>query len=291
MTGLFGWFGQDPAIGREAALRRMLQADRQPPADTPAASLAHPARMAATGVRSRQIEVDGVHLAIVGHPHWVDGPTRSPDLHALALALRAGADAASRLVGDFAVAMWDERSQRGLLAVDRIGVHPLFYGHAPGALVFASNLDLLRGHPDIRSELSKQGLYDFLYFHVCAGPHTIFTGLERLAAGHCVEFDGTAAAAPRPYWTMRFAPDATRPLRTLEDEFVGLLQDAVRELSADASSVGAFLSGGTDSSTVSGMLGRATGAPAHTFSIGFDVQGYDEMEYARVAAQIGRAHV
>ncbi|HEU5297036.1 MAG TPA: asparagine synthase-related protein [Burkholderiaceae bacterium] len=241
--------------------------------------------MAATGARGRQIEVDGLHLAIVGHPYWVDGATRSTDLHGLAHALRDGADALSKLVGDFALAAWDERTRRGLLAVDRIGVHPLFYGHAPAALVFASNLDLLRGHPDIRTELSDQGLYDFLYFHVCAGPHTIFTDLERLPAGHCIEFDGQAAGAPRPYWTMRFAPDATRPLQALEDEFVGLLSDAVKELSADASSVGTFLSGGTDSSTVSGLLGRTTGAPAHTFSIGFDVQGYDEMEYARVAAR------
>jgi asparagine synthase (glutamine-hydrolysing) len=283
MTGLFGWFGQDPPSGREAALQRMQHADRRPFAAT-ALPHADSARIAVTGERARQIAVDGVHLVIVGHPHWVDGSKRSDDLNALALALRQGETALSRLMGDFALAAWDERTQRGLLAVDRIGVNPLFYGHAPGSLVFASTLDLLRGHPQIHTELSDQSLYDYLYFHVCAGPHTIFSGLERLSAGHYIEFSAAGASEPRPYWTMQFHPDGARPLQALEEEFVSLLQDAVQE-SADASSVGAFLSGGTDSSTVSGMLRRAVGAPARTFSIGFDVQGYDEMEYARVAAQ------
>ncbi len=240
--------------------------------------------MAVTGERSRQIEVDGVHLAIVGHPYWVDGSKRSDDPTALARALRNGPTALSGLVGDFALAAWDERTKKGLLAVDRIGVNALFYGHAPGSLVFASTLDLLRGHPDIHTELSDQGLYDYLYFHVCAGPHTVFSGLQRLPAGHYLEFDGAGASAPRPYWSMRFKPNGDRPLQALEDEFVAVLQDAVKE-SADVSAVGAFLSGGTDSSTVSGMLRRTMGAPTHTFSIGFDVPGYDEMEYARVAAQ------
>lgn len=284
MTELFGWFGQDPAGGREAALLCMLQADRRPfAAATP--PHAHSTRMAVAGERSRQIEVDGLHLAIVGHPCWVDGSKRSVDLIALGRALREDGTALSRLVGDFALAAWDERTQRGLLAVDRIGVNTLFYGRAPGSLVFASTLDLLRGHPGIRTELSDQSLYDYLYFHVCAGPSTIFTGLKRLPAGHYMEFDVTAASDPRPYWTMRFKPDGARPLQALEDEFVALLQDAVKESSADASSVGAFLSGGTDSSTVSGMLRRTIGTPTRTFSIGFDVQGYDEMDYARVAAR------
>jgi asparagine synthase (glutamine-hydrolysing) len=284
MTELFGWLGQDPAEGREAALQRMLRAGRQPFAAPPRRN-AHSAPIAVTDERCRQIEVDGVHLAIVGHPHGVYGSQGRIDLHALALALRDGTTALAGLMGDFALAVWDERKQRGILAVDRIGVNALFYGRTTRSLVFASTLDLLRGHPEIRTELSDQGLYDYLYFHVCAGPHTIFSGLERLPAGHYVEFDAAGAADPRPYWTMRFRPDGTRHLQALEDEFVALLQDAVRESASDTAPVGAFLSGGTDSSTVSGMLGRTTGAPAQVFSIGFDVQGYDEMEYARVAAR------
>jgi asparagine synthase (glutamine-hydrolysing) len=283
MTELFGWLGQDPAEGREPALQRMLRASRRPFA--PAPRTARSAPFAITGERSRQIEVDGIHLAIVGHPHRASGSERNVDLNALARALRDGATPLSDLMGDFAVAVWDERTQKGLLATDRMGVNALFYGRAPGSLVFASALDLVRGHPDIRTELSDQGLYDYLYFHVCAGPDTIFSGLQRLPAGHCIEFGAVGAADPRPYWTMRFKPDGTRDLPALEDEFVTLVQDAVRESASGASPVGAFLSGGTDSSTVSGMLGRATGAPAQVFSIGFDAQGYDEMEYARMAAQ------
>jgi asparagine synthase (glutamine-hydrolysing) len=285
MTGLFGWFGQDPPEGRVATLQRMLHANRRPLAK-PVSPQMHSTRLAVIGERDRQIEIDGVHLAVIGHPRWIDGSQRSADLNALAGALRGGPTAAlSRLVGDFALAAWDERTQRGWLAVDRIGVHALFYGHASGSLVFASTLDLLRGHPGIRTEVSSQGLYDYLYFHVSPGPHTIFSGLQRLPAGQYVEFDATGASVPRPYWTMRFMPDGARAMQSLENEFVASLQDAVKETAADTSAVGAFLSGGTDSSTVSGMLRRSFDAPTHTFSIGFDVQGYDEMEYARVAAR------
>jgi asparagine synthase (glutamine-hydrolysing) len=283
MTELFGWLGQDPAEGREAALQRMLRASRRP--FVPATRTAHSAPFAITGERSRQIATDGLHLAIVGHPHWAHGSERNVDLDALAHALRDGATALSDLAGDFALALWDERTRKGLLAVDRIGVNALFYGRTPASVVFASTLDLVRGHPEIRTELSDQGLYDYLYFHVCAGPDTVFAGLKRLPAGHYVEFSTAGAADPRPYWAMRFKPDGARDLKALEDEFVTLVQEAVRESASGAAPVGAFLSGGTDSSTVSGMLGRTTGAPAQVFSIGFDAQGYDEMEYARMAAK------
>jgi asparagine synthase (glutamine-hydrolysing) len=88
----------------------------------------------------------------------------------------------------------------------------------------------------------------------------------------------------RSYWTMRFVENERRPFDGLRDEFIGILTDSVRTLS-DGRRVGAFLSGGTDSSTIAGLLGKVTGRPAQTFSIGFAEKGYDEMEYARIAAR------
>src|SRR5688572_2457943 len=99
MTGLFGWFGQDPPEGREAALQRMLHANRRPSA-TPVSPQMHSTRFGVIGDRGRQIEVDDVRLALLGHPRWIDGSKRSADLSAWAGGLRDGPMAAlSRLVG------------------------------------------------------------------------------------------------------------------------------------------------------------------------------------------------
>ena len=93
----------------------------------------------------------------------------------------------------------------------------------------ASTLDLLRGHPDIHTELSDQGFYDYLYFHVSPAGHTQSSrACSYSPAGHYLEFDGAGASAPRPYWSMRFKPNGDRPLQALEDEFVAVLQDAVK---------------------------------------------------------------
>jgi asparagine synthase (glutamine-hydrolysing) len=195
-----------------------------------------------------------------------------------------GKDALAHVGGDFALAAWDTRTHRGLLAVDRIGVHQLVYGSADGALVFGSTLDMLCGHPAVRRELSTQGLFDYVFYHVSPGPQTIFNGLLRVPPGHSIEFGPAGVGVPRAYWSMRFNEDHGSALPALESEFMAVVQGAVEESAVDAAS-GAFLSGGTDSSTISGMLGRVGGRPARTFSIGFDVQGYDEMEYARIAAK------
>ena len=169
-------------------------------------------------------------------------------------------------------------------------MHQLVYGRAGGTLVFASTLDMLTGHPGIARTLSPQGVFDYVFYHVSPGPQTIFKDLQRVPPGHSMAFGPQAADTPQPYWSMRFAEDHRTDQQTLEKQFIDVVQGAVEE-AADGSSCGAFLSGGTDSSTVSGMLSRVGGGPARTFSIGFDVQGYDEMEYARIAAKhFGCAH-
>jgi asparagine synthase (glutamine-hydrolysing) len=166
----------------------------------------------------------------------------------------------------------------------------LVHARSRAGLVFGTSLDLIGGHPEVRRELSTQGLYDYLHYHVCPGPETIFSGMRRLAPGHCIEFGDGSAGEPTAYWSMRFTEDRGQSVKHLEDEFIALLEAAARE-AAEGSNSGAFLSGGTDSSTVSGMLGRVSAAPARTFSIGFDVPGYDETEFARIAAQhFGCAH-
>lgn len=285
MRGLCGWFSDRPDGDARATLQRMLQA----PPEAPVGAELSPQPQAGLAVygaaaKPRLLESDGFVLAVCGHPRLAGSTGLNGDMALLEALRQRGRDALSGITGDFALAAWDGRRGCGLLAIDRIGVHRLMYGRTADALVFGSTLDLVTGYPGMRRELTPQGLFDYLYYHVSPGPQTVFAGLMRVPPGHCVEFGPGRPAGASPYWTMHFEERAGRPIAELEREFLSLTEASVRDAAEGADS-GAFLSGGTDSSTVSGMLGRAGGAPARTFSIGFDVQGYDEMSYARIAAK------
>jgi len=235
--------------------------------------------------RPTMVEHGGYVLALAGHPRLQHGGLRSSDPRELLKALRErGKDALADVSGDFALAGWDGSTKRGLLAIDRFGVHQICYARAGDSLVFASSLDLLRGYPGIQRGCSPQGIYDYLFQHVCPGPDTVFVDLRRLLPGQCIEFGVRGGADPSAYWTLRYTEDDRRSFPELKEEFVTLLGAAVGEAAAGATT-GAFLSGGTDSSTVSGVLSRVREGPAQTFSIGFDAAGYDEMAYARIAAR------
>jgi asparagine synthase (glutamine-hydrolysing) len=286
MNGLCGWFSPTPKADAPGHLDRMVSASRS--GDTGRhVSATQRAALAAFGQQSRTrlIEIEGFVLAVVGHPRLVVSGGRTTNLVEIAKALRDNTSVAVRgLAGDFAVAGWNEATSRGLLAIDRIGVHQLVYTQVGGTLAFATTLDALAGYPGVLRRISPQAVFDYLYFHVCPGPETIYRGLLRLPAGHYIEFGQGFDPEPREYWSMRFREDDTDSLESLKRSFVGLLESAVGE-AAGTTAAGSFLSGGTDSSTICGMLGRSGGRPARTFSIGFDVSGYDEMKYARIAAQ------
>jgi asparagine synthase (glutamine-hydrolysing) len=133
------------------------------------------------------------------------------------------------------------------------------------------------------AEIDPQAIFDYLYFHVIPSPRTIFKGVYRLPPGHCADFkDGQLSV--KPYWTVAFEEASSADFESLASDFRARLQAAVGA-QLDGSKPACFLSGGTDSSTVAGMIGLAAGRPAATYSIGFDAQGYDEMEFARIAAK------
>ena len=190
-----------------------------------------------------------------------------------------GARAPAAVEGAFAAAV---RAECGsvFLAVDRFAIHSLCYRQVGDQLLFAERADDLA---DGDTEVDPQAIFDYLFHHVIPSPRTIFKGVFRLPPGHCAEFS-QGRLSVTPYWTPSFEVDHSKSLPQLKDEFRALLADAVSTQIGDGT-VGCFLSGGTDSSTVAGMLGQVTGAAAKTFSIGFDAAGYDEMAYARIAAR------
>ena len=210
----------------------------------------------------------------------------------VAAAVQQGRDAAlaavAGLSGAFAFGHHDAASGRTLLAVDRFATRTLCYRVANGQLRYAERADELAGRTDA---LDPQAVFDYLYFHCIPAPRTIFQDVLRLPAGHMAWFErGQLTVAP--YWTASFEDDGRRPLSfgALRDEFRATLEAAVKR-DLDGGIPACFLSGGTDSSTVAGLIGKAAGQPAHTYSIGFEAQGYDEMAFARIAARhFGTVH-
>jgi asparagine synthase (glutamine-hydrolysing) len=185
----------------------------------------------------------------------------------------------SNISGDFAVGL-TEPGGRTVLAVDRFAIQPMCYRVKGGQIHFASRADELA---DENPEIDPQAIFDYLYFHVIPSPRTIYKDIFRLAPGNFAVFEnGELTVAP--YWVPSFKEQSNVSFGALKDEFLDLLQTAVTT-QLGAGKPACFLSGGTDSSTIAGMLARASQQQASSYSIGFDAQGYDEMEYARLAAR------
>jgi asparagine synthase (glutamine-hydrolysing) len=197
-----------------------------------------------------------------------------------------GPDCVRRLRGMFAFALWDGRKEELLLARDRAGKKPLYYTLTPsGTLVFGSELKSLLEHPEVAREIDEEALDAYLAFGYVPDPLSIFRGVRKLPPGHRLRF-ARGRVEVEEYWDFGFdAETEERPEAEWVEELRELLAEAVRvRLVADVP-LGAFLSGGVDSSAVVGLMARATGAPVKTFSIGFREDSFDELAYARVTAQ------
>lgn len=191
-----------------------------------------------------------------------------------------GASAANSATGDFAVAVRTAAGQT-FLAVDRFSTHSLCWTMSGNELRFAERADELA--PD-RNDIDPQAVYDYLYFHAIPSPRTIFKNIFRLPAAHALWFENGQVTIT-PYWTPAFSEIRRPDFNALKHRFHELLQQSVARQLDDRRPSACFLSGGTDSSSVAGMIGRVTGQAAASYSIGFEAEGYDEMEYARIAAR------
>lgn len=231
--------------------------------------------------------------AVYGRPRFSNSElSQLADRHGVAQALaqgyaQHGADLLPALSGSFALAILDGERGQALLAIDRMGANPLFYEVLDGALVFGSSLRAIGAFPGVSHAVNRQAIYDYLYFHMVPAPQSIYTARRRLLPGSYVLWT-KGGVQTAEYWSMRFVENDRRPFPELKRTFLSLLRKSVSNAATDGAT-GAFLSGGTDSSTIAGMLGETTGQPARTYSIGFEAEGYDEMSYARIAARHFRA--
>ncbi len=199
-----------------------------------------------------------------------------------------GADCVKHLRGMFAFALWDARKQTLLLARDRLGIKPLYYAETPQGLVFGSELRAVISSPWVKRRIDPRALAAYLTFGYVPDPLSILEGVSKLAPGHVLLVTKGRAGAPQRYWepTSHFN-SSDEPLGVAEagERLWSHLESAVRSHLVSDVPVGAFLSGGMDSSTVVGIMAREAGVPVKTFSVGFGEKQFDEAPYARRVAQ------
>jgi asparagine synthase (glutamine-hydrolysing) len=197
-----------------------------------------------------------------------------------------GVAAVGALDGMFAFALWDGRNRRLLLARDRTGKKPLFYHDGPGLFAFASEAKALLAHPGVPHERDEAALPLYLTYGYVPTPGTFYRGIRSLPPAHRLVVTEDRLEGPEPYWSVRFRSGPAVRTPEAEEQFRILLRKAVeRRLVADVP-LGAFLSGGLDSSSVVAFMAEAAGSRVKTFTIGFaGGREYDEREHARVVAQ------
>src|SRR5271157_872514 len=188
------------------------------------------------------------------------------------------------LRGMFAFAIWDNHKRRLLLARDRLGVKPLFYRLEPGRLAFASELRTLRELLPRPPEIDPQSIYDFFGFRYIPAPQTFYRGVEKLLAGHFLVADPRGVRI-HAYWDIPAEEETAKRPKDIAAEVIEQLRESVRlRLIADVP-LGAFLSGGTDSSAVVAFMAELGARPLRTFSVGFDEPQYSELPFARAVAR------
>jgi len=197
-----------------------------------------------------------------------------------------GLDFVRHLNGMFAIALWDQRRRRLVLARDRLGIKPLFYAQLPDRLLFGSEIKAILAD-DLQPTLDWQALSHYLSLLYIPAPYTIYREIRKLEPGHILVWEAGQSAV-RQYWDLsQVRPSAVdrRQLATVEADLLDLLTEAVRcHLISDVP-LGVFLSGGLDSSTIVAVMRRAHNGPIKTFSIGFDDPSYDERSHARLVAR------
>jgi asparagine synthase (glutamine-hydrolysing) len=287
VSGLCGWIGYGVSAPDNRALIEAMAAPLARFDGAPVQALhgRKSATAVAAGVDSAHVyQRDGLIVALWGDVGLARQAGAEGVAKTLAEAWRRDPDAVcAQLRGAFSLCILDEASGDALLAIDRMGTHPMTYQLSGEALLFASSADALLRHPLASGAIDPQALYNFVYFHMVPAPRSVYQGQERLLPGEYLRY-AKGRVDKRQYWRMRFDEQPERPFEELKQEFRDVLRSSVRD-AAGTSKVGAFLSGGTDSSTIAGILTEVGGKPAETYSIGFAAEGYDETGYARIAAR------
>jgi asparagine synthase (glutamine-hydrolysing) len=287
MDGIFGWLGDHGA--HQDLIRHMGQAAR-----LPSHGLQHEHSNSTLGVAGcSRFDKAGIHVenglatALYGRPRFLDADLefiardQNPAMAVARGWMRFGEKLPTLMQGNFAFAVLEPAKKQAFLALDRMGAERLCYAKHGGQLVFGTSVQSVTAHHAVGRVVDPQAIYDYLYFHTIPAPRSLYQGVRKLLPGQYVTLKNGQISTGF-YWHADYTP-VEAGFDSHRSNFRSTLDQAVRD--ADGPTTAAFLSGGTDSSTVVGALTAARGAPVDTFSIGFDADGFDEMEYARCAVE------
>lgn len=203
----------------------------------------------------------------------------------------------SKFIGMFAFALWDKKEARLFLVRDRLGVKPLYYGIVNNVLFFGSQPRSFLSHPQWESVLNREALSDYFVYNYIPGTTSIYQGIKKVAPGHIVSIDATFIPKIKPYWDLKehYQHAYKNPLNLSQQEVLesleSLLKDAVKLRMISDVPLGAFLSGGIDSSLVVALMQSQNTSPVKTFSIGFVEDAFNEAPYAKkIAKHLGTDH-
>lgn len=191
-----------------------------------------------------------------------------------------GLDFASHLTGMFALAIWDVRRRRLVLARDRLGLKPLYYSLQDGRLRFASEIKALLADPTLPRALNRQGLFDLLGYEFVPAPATLFEGIRKLLPGCLLSLEADGRARLTRYWSLE-----PKEIEPSEEALIEVLESSCAAHTMSDVPIGAFLSGGVDSSTIVSFLSRSLPSGLQTFALGYRESSYSEFEYARRVAE------
>jgi asparagine synthase (glutamine-hydrolysing) len=202
-----------------------------------------------------------------------------------------GPACANHLRGMFAFAIWDDKKREVYIARDRVGKKPLYYTVTPGkTLVFGSEIKSLLEHPDVKREINLEALDAYFTLGYVPDPLTIFQNIHKLPPGHYLTFS-SGRVEVQQYWDFKFESAESRRPEDYVEELRALLNESVRLRLISDVPLGAFLSGGIDSSTIVALMAQHMNQPVKTFSIGFHEDSYNELKYARLTAKkLGTDH-
>src|ERR1044072_5153510 len=226
------------------------------------------------------------NLEKLGHEFYTNSDTEA----VIAAYDQYGTECPKHLRGMFAFAIWDEREKSLFLARDRVGKKPLLYAQTPNQLLFASEFSALVLHPDVSRDVDYEAIHHYLSFICVPAPLTAYRAIRKLEPAHWLLWRNGEIKTER-YWQLDFSNKVSLSETEAGEWAIELLREAVRIRLMSEVPLGAFLSGGIDSSAVVALMAQESSDPVKTFSIGFDEQDFSELHHARrVAEYVGADH-
>ena len=283
---LCGWYcGDGLAADAEQIVRLMLPCSSQ----SSQVEIIKTEKLIIAAYNVKKETIGEYTIVIEGYPYWKSEDHRkhadkNGNLATVAqLYRKKGQKYLEDIAGSFKIIVYDKSNEKLSIAIDRMGQRSCYYAQRGQNLIFSSRADSIISHPFIEAKLSQQGIYNYVYYHAVPSPGSIYTGVNKLINSEYLVLNNNKLSCNR-YWTPSFQEKNYCSTNELSEEMLEIIERCVGR-AGNNDAVGAFLSGGLDSSTVAGMLSKVSNQKAQTFSIGFDVDGYDEMEYARIASK------